>query len=557
MSTEPSLSHEQEDDTSVYVAPSPRVRHFFSNLPSTQRSLLRPCLAPDESLSPAQLLTPLRALWKRFRLDRFTDLTPRQHLFLTGTTTPAHLPDKERFSLFSRFGFGLMNRLVLDDHIDLVPLVQSLSQTHLPCSIRLNMWLLCLTGLDSSALRHELLEVRDWLAAAASGADPQDIEAVLVPPLRELAHNSDDSELAQLLDTSHAPGEVLAALNQWVHALQADTFDQEATSAPGATSHAPDSHVTLHDFPFDPIDRPSPIDAWVMKLRGVDADQLSQIRNRLTTVQSAATRLLGDAPNLTSTIEFTQLARELNSLATSWLTTWPGADELTKDRREAAQVYQEAYALLGPDVDGLLADASINPRELHTIVELTKRKDLLDRAPQWIWLLDDDSPTSDTTKPPNSLAHARALLRPEIRNRIQTLLHHLDELDEPTALQWLDGPPPGETVSDHIDHWYNQVRDFFRTAPVELVSVLKADRAPGASLHTLVQDVSRFPYLKESLQSSVADQILEHLRDVPGTQQRLVLAEFCDAVDHYRNKVGDRRLMLNLTMSKFYSATTG
>ena len=208
--TEPSLSHEQEDDTSVYVAPSPRVRHFFSNLPSTQRSLLRPCLAPDESLSPAQLLTPLRALWKRFRLDRFTDLTPRQHLFLTGTTTPAHLPDKERFSLFSRFGFGLMNRLVLDDHIDLVPLVQSLSQTHLPCSIRLNMWLLCLTGLDSSALRHELLEVRDWLAAAASGADPQDIEAVLVPPLRELAHNSDDSELAQLLDTSHAPGEVLA-----------------------------------------------------------------------------------------------------------------------------------------------------------------------------------------------------------------------------------------------------------------------------------------------------------------------------------------------------------
>ena len=276
-----------------------------------------------------------------------------------------------------------------------------------------------------------------------------------------------------------------------------------------------------------------------MKLRGVDADQLSQIRNRLTTVQSAATRLLGDAPNLTSTIEFTQLARELNSLATSWLTTWPGADELTKDRREAAQVYQEAYALLGPDVDGLLADASINPRELHTIVELTKRKDLLDRAPQWIWLLDDDSPTSDTTKPPNSLAHARALLRPEIRNRIQTLLHHLDELDEPTALQWLDGPPPGETVSDHIDHWYNQVRDFFRTAPVELVSVLKADRAPGASLHTLVQDVSRFPYLKESLQSSVADQILEHLRDVPGTQQRLVLAEFCDAVDHYRNKVGD------------------
>lgn len=70
------------------VEPSPRLRTFLSSRSPILLPLLRPGVEPDEPKSPTEILTPLRRMWARYRLDRFTDLTPRQQLLLTGTTTP-------------------------------------------------------------------------------------------------------------------------------------------------------------------------------------------------------------------------------------------------------------------------------------------------------------------------------------------------------------------------------------------------------------------------------------------------------------------------------------
>ena len=533
---ESAVLDDPEDDDPLIVEPSPRVRAWLSTLPSPQRTLLRPQLEQNTTTSPAEILAPLRVIWKRFRLDRFTALTPRQQLLLTGTTTPAQLGAKERLALFSQFGFRLMNRLVLEDNIDHAGFIESFFNTSLPPFLRLSIWLASLTNLDAASLRQELLEIREWLGAAARSNNAREIEGVILSPLTHLASACQDYELVQLLDASHAAGDAIRALSEWVSNLQ---FAPEDTSDIDTTDRPPDSH-DLPDTPQLALPTsPSTIDAWVMRLRGIDLDQLVPIQGQLSLLEPTVTKLLTGSPSLQAAIEFTELARQLTNLASSWLTMWPGEEELHNDKREAARIYAAAQAVLGSQVAGLLADSSLGPSDLSEILALVKRNDVLDGAPSWIWLLDDDSPATGPTKPQELATYATALLRPEVRSRIRTLVHHVDELGEPAALRWLDTPPPGTTVDQHLALWYNQVRDFLRASPAGLVSVLKAGRQPGIDIQTLLQDAGRFPYLKDSLSPSVVDEIVEHLNGLPEPSQHVVLAEFCDAVDFYKSNIGD------------------
>ena len=241
-------------------------------------------------------------------------------------------------------------------------------------------------------------------------------------------------------------------------------------------------------------------------------------------------------------MDFTRLARDFTAVAQAWLSKWPGDEELNNDRNEAAASYNAAQALLGDAIDTLITDSSISPTDLSEILGFLQRRELLDAVPEWVWLLDDDSPSMTIHESKDAIAYARALLRPEIRDRVRLLLHHIDDLGEPTVLRWLDAPPPGDTADEHLHRWFTHVRDFLHTAPNELVSALKAGAHDGADLEALMHDANRLPYLTESVQPSVASAILDHLNTLPAPAQNSALAEFCAAVDFYKTAIGDPSL---------------
>ena len=534
------LSEEEDEDEQLgVVEPSPRLRVFLSSRSLTLLPVVRPRVEPAAPESPTVILVPLRRMWARYRLDRFTDLSPRQQLLLTGTTTPAQLGSKERRALFSRFDVALLNKLVLEQHVDLEAFVTDLCHSSVPLPVRLQLWLSALDNLKGPELRRQLFEVRDWLAEMTLGDRYHDTRRTFVTKLRELAHAGSDDELLQLLDTSPEDLEVTRAMSDWIRDIQFVGDDAPSSSSQPHTGPVPtmptaERLVQSHVAPA--------VDSWIMRLRGIDTDALVQIQERMARLSSLPHTHDEGPPDLGATIAFAGMTRELHDLAASWLSTWPDDEELQKDRQEAAQAYNTAHDVLGDGIDSLLSDAPINPKDLSVIAALTTRSDVLDHVPDWLWLLDDDSPNVGLVSEKDLMTYAIALLRPEIRNRVQTLVRYVDELGERTALQWLDAPSPGVTVEDHVDRWYHQVRDFLRAAPAELVAILKTDRHPGTDLQTLVEDATRLPYLREALAPSVADDVISYVNEIENpTARRDAIVSFCGAVDFYRNSIGDTK----------------
>ena len=154
---EPSLAPHDDE-------PSPRLLERLSGFPAELRNSWRPG-EESEPASVSDFLEPLRALWTRYRLDRLVELTPRQELLLRGTT-PAQLGQKERNALITNFSFSLLNKLVLDEYVDLFGVIEQLSAAALPSDVRVRLWLSTFEGTDAPAIRREIYGVarglRPW-----------------------------------------------------------------------------------------------------------------------------------------------------------------------------------------------------------------------------------------------------------------------------------------------------------------------------------------------------------------------------------------------------------
>ena len=537
-SAKESLETEEASLASHYDEPSPRLLERLSDCPAELRNSWR----PGEDSGPASVsdfLEPLRALWTRYRLDRLVELTPRQELLLRGTT-PAQLGQKERNALITNFSFSLLNKLLLDEYVDLFGVIEQLSAAALPSDVRVRLWLSTFKGTDAPAIRRELYEVRSWLETVVEGDEDtrERLQALMIPHLRDIARDQGDQELALLLEGSYPGGSVMRALANW--AVQLQFVDSQVTAEPVIESEYESSAEESVDSDQGKGTAVDLIDSWVLHLRGIDPVHLTELRAQLSDLTSRATVLCGATSTLATTIELTDLAQELAGVAQSWLKALPRASELNKDVREASSAYKTAHDSLGASIDLLLQGFTITPAELVDIVQLTERGDVLDQMPGWFWLLDDDAPDKVLTQPRDPLGYATAVLRPEIRARVRTLIGFVEELGEPVALRWIPAVALGLSVEEHLSRWFSEVREFLRAAPAEIVSLLKSGPIPGIDLHTLTQDLARRRHLEELLAPAVFKALDRHLTGVADLSQRSAhLAAFCEAVDLFATNFGD------------------
>ena len=359
----------------------------------------------------------------------------------------------------------------------------------------------------------------------------------MIPHLRDIARDQGDQELALLLEGSYPGGSVMRALASW--AVQLQFVDSQVTAEPVIESE----YESPAEESVDSEQGKSPavglIDSWVLHLRGIDPVHLTELRVQLSDLTSRATVLCGATSSLATTIELTNLAQKLAGVAKSWSTALPRASELDEDVREASSAYKTAHDSLGAGIDLLLEGFTITPAELVDIVQLIERRDVLDQMPGWFWLLDDDAPDEVLTQPRDPLGYAAAVLRPEIRARVRTLIGFVEELGEPVALTWIPAVGRGLSVEEHLSRWFSEVREFLRAAPAEIVSLLKSGPIPGTDLQTLTQDLARRRHLEELLAPAVFGELDRHLTEVADLSQRSAhLAAFCEAVDLFAKNFG-------------------
>ena len=468
-------------------------------------------------------------------------------MLLQRTARPQNLDIHELDALTSRFGFALLNKLLLSDGphpIDFNVFFDRLCQTPPLPFLRLRLWMYSLTTVAPAELRQEFFKTREWLTGLTtiSTVIRRRIQRILAPPLREIARKQNDAELTQILHISDPNADIITPLLKWIKHIQlsvAQPSPEPISYQPTTTPH----HVNVADSRTDsPPHNASPAavpasstDNWVLRLRGLNTEKLShvltQLKNKTADIPTACT-------DYDTTIRATRLARELRDIAQSWLDIWPGDKAIAEDRKEANRAYDSACLALGnAAAHELLTHESISPKELDIVVALTQRRNVLDKTPPWLWYLDPGSPASKALSPPKTLgAYARALKHPGIRRRIHKFIRCLDDLHHHSVvLQWLQEPAPGQPPDDYIDHWHRTALERLATTPRAFLSLSTED-----------QDIKTLTNLERSLTRPVFEELRNHIDRQDDPKDRSHEIElFRQAVSWFKANVDSDTTFLN------------
>lgn len=340
------------------IVPSPEVRALLVRTSPEVRAQFRPSAV---SPSTRELLASLRTLWKRHRLDRMIQPTPRQAALLNGAIEPGSLVDDEWDALVDLFGFRLLNSLASHPEVrsELDGVLKGLAECPDP-SLHLGIWAAMTAGLSGSDLRRELSVSGDGLASLSqSGPHVATIsETIVVPVLLESASRDGDVALQAILASASPGALVLGEIASWARRLEFD--------APALSADTPGEHMLPSAAQVPSPGDAAAVDEWVLRLHGLSRELMDTeaARMRLAIAESSAEP--GGSSSVREFAAFVDRVVHLQSAAGEWLERLPRADALVRDRLEAdaaaAKIGHEAVVAI------LRSVPVVTPRQLKEIV---------------------------------------------------------------------------------------------------------------------------------------------------------------------------------------------
>jgi serine/threonine protein kinase len=511
------------------AVPSAALLAMLADVKADVRRAFRP--ARTESTA-VQLLTPLRSLWARHRLDRHIEPSGRQAALLRGVINPPELPDSERHALMALFGFGLLNKLAaagpggLDE---LERVLRSLGDVPDAAS-RLTVWAALASALPAEELRRELADAREGLASVADDDGRVAAAAAgVVPLLQKAAQRVADASLAAVLEGAHPNASVFGELSRWAARLE---FSEED----GATQRPTPVEAT-EIGPTVPAESALArvVDEWVLRLRGLGPDQVREQAEIMRNLLAHQQAVLNSGTSIES---FPAMLASVSAFADAtleWLGELPDPGALVQDREEALAAFLEASELLGEPALELASGLNdVTPRELRDAVALLKDPVGLRAVPAWMW----GDPDGRGESPQLPVEMAAALLDGKTRAAVQDFLDKLGRLGQPAAAGWLPPLPPGRPVEEHVTEWFEKAREFLLEVPPEVQKFLRHQGGASPDLNLLLGNAALVNELKKSLGDDRTAQVLARLASLSAHDVATELHGIAAAVEFFNANVG-------------------
>lgn len=514
--------------TQARVEPSAALVAALASAPPDLRDRYR---GATLAASASDLLSPLRTLWTRHRLDRLIEPTGRQGALLRGVVQPAAFTDTEQHELVALFGLGLLNKLAADRPQELERVVRSLADVpDLP--LRLLLWATMTSGLSDDALRRELQQAATGLAELPKG-DPR-VDRVcaefVVPALLAAARRERDSALVGILEAAESNSSALAAVAQWATALSPDVSD--------VRDQQPIADESANAAPVEPLLAAQPmraVDSWVLRLRGLNHEQVHAEAGRIEVLIQQCQEALATADSLQGFSALLSRIASLRDDASAWLQRLPVAEDLTRDRKEAEEAFASLTRVLG-DRAGDFVDTldSSTPKDVHEVVALLGHHDVLALVPTWMWAAGSGEPD---TPPPSSVDdQLRALFRAPVRAAVQQFSESLRRLGQPLAAKWLPPLPPGRRIDEHIREWTEKAQEFLLEVPPEVQQVLHG--SVGADLNVMLSNATRLGQLRDTLDDAAMATLAARLTGRHADDVAVEVAAISKAVEFFQTNVG-------------------
>jgi serine/threonine protein kinase len=512
--------------------------------PEGMRHAFGPGHVPAEPGDARCFVDVLSSIWKRRRLDRFIRPSARQESLLKGVVKPSNLGRKERDGLVALFGFDALNKAALLHRYDAArffAILDDFSRISLPPALRAVIWTSMLGGLGPTTLREELHRSSPALKSLASDGVPAERawEDGLLKALREVADRTDDAGLREMAEAAEAADDPVAYIASWASELE---FSHPPATEAARTDpqivvrpvEIPPAETTL-SVPARPV-QSDPADSWAFRTVGPGPEVVERVRAAVLATLRVGAMTSGPIGDMTGLVALIESLRQLQDESEKWLAELPELDSAATDLSHAELVYARLQSLVPDAVTTIVGCTS--PADANAICSLLEREPLIRASPPWLWAT-DQAETSDGL-PASRADVAIALTDPERRRRFETVIAKLDQLGEPSALNWLDAPAPGEDLDAHIEIWFERTRQLLTTAPSHVLEWLRDQKASLSDIERLSRSVAELGSLKGQLNATAAASVDVHLTECADQDERARwISAFTRAADSYRREYGD------------------
>ncbi|MCI0722229.1 MAG: protein kinase [Acidobacteria bacterium] len=557
----------------LYGKPSERLLEIVRSAPAPLRHKWRPRRRETDDLSVEEFLKSLRIPWFKYRLENLASLTPRQEALIEGGTKPKEMGKKERNALLTALlNFNLLNGFskansgnpglvhnFLDDLSDLA------SSDFLHSSV----WGSMLSGLDTQELKRELHSVADALLAIPS-ENEQVWAAALFENLLVVASRGQDSALHEVVENGKDQSRPLEFLARWAMrqefpaegtgpVLSAGSDDKvppsEQPSIPTAGQEV--SAVVLEPKQIPPeLGTPEKVsslrgavfDQWVHGLRIPELPDLDRIKAQIV---ERLSRVTADIALLKPGPAFGQIAlhlRQLQSDLSTWVPQLPDPAILDADYDEGGKAYDRAYSVVGQELDEILANQRVRPRDLAEAADLVATHiDVLKKLPSWILDLEAND-SAENARVPQEQNLLQRLIIPGLRERLTLILDVLVEVGGENAdlLCWVPPLPSAaarenenDEVAEYVRSKLTQTSNFLQSVPKDLRTWMRSTLEPSQIQHHLNKYIEFYQKVKDRISPESLKQTLEHVHSLSVEMESVELSLFERAIEFFEENMGD------------------
>jgi serine/threonine protein kinase len=455
------------------LKPSPRLAKMLAGVRPTARAGWRPSAEVPTPPATRDFLRMLRALWSRYRLERFASPTPREEWLLRGRLTTDTLPDDERLALAALVDVGTLSSLAGSSDATpdfLEELLRRCAELVPPSDVRAAVWGAMLAGTSDIELRDEVRSAAPGLRAIVQGGSVERAwTRATIDGLANAASRNGDSAITDLLQTVEGDTHPLLGIVVWAERLESVASNEPAVAAPeaeplpaiveakGDTEQQAD-HASGHSQEAgavtNPVQRLVPM--WAFEKSVGDLEPFIIGLEKVKTASDALTvKTAFDSPEaiLGTIAQLEVLASETRAS----LEQLPPKAQLEVEFAEAARIHAAGRDALGDAFDPTQSPFnSLSLTELGELVTLVAQDQPLAALPSWAWSFDRVAEAA----PSDRVARSKRLCDTSVRRLVNQIIALIQEFTDVSSSAIVKiSPPPGHVAPDeHVRLELEQLR---------------------------------------------------------------------------------------------------
>jgi tRNA A-37 threonylcarbamoyl transferase component Bud32 len=519
--------------------PSAALRHELTQAGVTLRTAWRPTAGAPQKHNGKALFESILNVWNRFRLGRFIRLPPRQSMIFNRQVEPYIGDLDELRPLLSAFDLELLNAVAVAEPSTVAPLLADLAALPMSAHVRAAVWCGTLVGLDGVELRRELHTVATALMALGAEAETAaEWTALVLETLDAIAVATADTALADRVQTARDASEPLCSLGTWAGELQFQGREEPPAAPPSMPIDEVSATISAAvgepaESSIDMTSR-SVVDDWVLRLVTPGPDFVAELGREIAARLNASLALSRSGSSLETLVGLLADLQELSAAAAEWTRRAPSARIQLDLREEAAAEFIKAEAELGADAARLLAKTP-TPNELSEIVDLVKRRTVLEHVPEWL------RPENPVHAPVDAALWLSDAVE---RSRFAALLGVIDELaiEDLAMLSELPTPPTGADLDAHLRGGLRsllEVEYALRELGPEHRAWIETRLAAGDAKADLVQAANELEAMRPRLHPDTLAALMVRVGAQPSTTERnTILRAYEAAICFFENNLG-------------------